>query len=216
MSDKVLIIDGNSLINRAFYAIRHLANKEGTPTNGVYGFLNMLFGMIDEYDPKYVSVAFDLKGPTFRHLEYSEYKGTRKGMPDELKVQMPILKEILDKLGIHRAELQGFEADDLIGTMANICSKNGLEVYVLTGDKDALQLANDNTTVLITKTGISSMTHYTPEKVYEDFELTPMQIIDYKGLSGDASDNIPGIPSIGPKTATNCRKLNRKLWKSIK
>lgn len=206
MSDKVLIIDGNSLINRAFYAIRHLTNKEGTPTNGVYGFLNMLFGMIDEYDPKYVSVAFDLKGPTFRHLEYSEYKGTRKGMPDELKVQMPMLKEILDKLGIHRAELQGFEADDLIGTMATICSKNGLEVYVLTGDKDALQLANENTTVLITKKGISNMTHYTPEKVYEDFELTPMQIIDYKGLSGDASDNIPGIPSIGPKTATKLLK----------
>lgn len=207
MSKRLIIIDGNSLINRAFFAIQQrLTNKDGVPTNAVYGFLNMLFKVIEDYQPDYLSVAFDMKAPTFRHTAYSDYKGTRKGMPDELAVQMPILKEILDAMNIHRTELSGFEADDLIGTIAKHFGGHGHEVMVLTGDKDALQLADEQITVLITKQGISNIDVMTPEKIIEDYELTPLQIIDLKGLSGDTSDNIPGIPSIGPKTATKLLK----------
>lgn len=207
MSKRLIIIDGNSLINRAFFAIQQrLTNKDGVPTNAVYGFLNMLFKVIEDYQPDYLSVAFDMKAPTFRHTAYSDYKGTRKGMPDELAVQMPILKEILDAMNIHRTELSGFEADDLIGTIAKHFGSHGHEVMVLTGDKDALQLADEQITILITKQGISSIDIMTPEKILADYELTPLQIIDLKGLSGDTSDNIPGIPSVGPKTATKLLK----------
>lgn len=207
MSKRLVIIDGNSLINRAFFAIQQrLTNKDGVPTNAVYGFLNMLFKVIEDYQPEFLSVAFDMKAPTFRHSAYSDYKGTRKGMPDELAVQMPILKEILDAMNIHRTELSGFEADDLIGTIAKHFGNKGHEVLILTGDKDALQLADEQITVLITRQGISNIDVMTPQKIQEDFELTPMQIIDLKGLSGDTSDNIPGIPSIGPKTATKLLK----------
>lgn len=207
MSKRLIIIDGNSLINRAFFAIQQrLTNKDGVPTNAVYGFLNMLFKVIEDYQPDYLSVAFDMKAPTFRHTAYSDYKGTRKGMPDELAVQMPILKEILDAMNIHRTELSGFEADDLIGTIAKHFGGHGHEVMILTGDKDALQLADEQITVLITKQGISSIDVMTPEKIMADFELSPLQIIDLKGLSGDTSDNIPGIPSVGPKTATKLLK----------
>ncbi len=207
MSKRLIIIDGNSLINRAFFAIQQrLTNKDGVPTNAVYGFLNMLFKVIEDYQPDYLSVAFDMKAPTFRHTAYSDYKGTRKGMPDELAVQMPILKEILDAMNIHRTELSGFEADDLIGTIAKHFGSHGHEVMVLTGDKDALQLADEQITVLITKQGISNIDVMTPEKIIADYELTPLQIIDLKGLSGDTSDNIPGIPSVGPKTATKLLK----------
>ncbi len=207
MSKRLIIIDGNSLINRAFFAIQQrLTNKDGVPTNAVYGFLNMLFKVIEDYQPDYLSVAFDMKAPTFRHTAFSDYKGTRKGMPDELAVQMPILKEILDAMNIHRTELSGFEADDLIGTIAKHFGSHGHEVMVLTGDKDALQLADEQITVLITKQGISNIDVMTPQKIVEDYELTPAQIIDLKGLSGDTSDNIPGIPSIGPKTATKLLK----------
>lgn len=207
MQKRLVIIDGNSLINRAFFAIQQrLTNKDGVPTNAVYGFLNMLFRIMDDYKPDWLSVAFDMKGPTFRHTAYADYKGTRKGMPDELAVQMPILKEILDAMGVHRTELQGFEADDLIGTIAKRFGANGHEVLVVTGDKDALQLVDEQITVLITRQGISQLDVMTPAKVFEDFELSPAQIIDYKGLSGDTSDNIPGIPSIGPKTAIKLLK----------
>lgn len=207
MQKRLVIIDGNSLINRAFFAIQQrLTNKDGVPTNAVYGFLNMLFRIMDDYKPDWLSVAFDMKGPTFRHTAYADYKGTRKGMPDELAVQMPILKEILDAMGIHRTELQGFEADDLIGTISKRFGANGHEVLVVTGDKDALQLVDAQITVLITRQGISQLDVMTPAKVFEDFELTPAQIIDYKGLSGDTSDNIPGIPSVGPKTAIKLLK----------
>lgn len=207
MQKRLVIIDGNSLINRAFFAIQQrLTNKDGVPTNAIYGFLNMLFKIMEDYQPEWLSVAFDMKGPTFRHTSYSEYKGTRKGMPDELAQQMPILKEILDAMNIHRTELSGFEADDLIGTISKRFGQNGHEVLVVTGDKDALQLVDEQITVLITKQGISNLDVMTPEKVMTDFELTPAQIIDLKGLSGDTSDNIPGIPSIGPKTATKLLK----------
>lgn len=208
MQKRLVIIDGNSLINRAFFAIQQrLTNKDGVPTNAVYGFLNMLFRIMDDYKPDWLSVAFDMKGPTFRHTAYADYKGTRKGMPDELAVQMPILKEILDAMGVHRTELQGFEADDLIGTIAKRFGSNGHEVLIVTGDKDALQLVDRQITVLITRQGISQLDVMTPEKVFEDFELSPAQIIDYKGLSGDTSDNIPGIPSVGPKTAIKLLKI---------
>ena len=175
----------------------------------------MLFKVMEDYQPDWLSVAFDMKAPTFRHTAYSDYKGTRKGMPDELAVQMPILKEILDAMGIHRTELSGFEADDLIGTIAKRFGANGHEVLVLTGDKDALQLVDENITVLITKQGISSIDVMTPEKVLADFELTPAQIIDLKGLSGDTSDNIPGIPSVGPKTATKLLKTYETVERLI-
>lgn len=202
MKERIIIIDGNSLVNRAFFAMPPLTTLDGTPINGVLGFLKMLHKVIKDYKPTYLSVAFDMKGPTFRHLQYKEYKGTRKGMPDELRVQMPILKEMLDVLKIHRMELQGYEADDLIGTVAKTCSHNDVEVIVITGDKDALQLVDENITIYITKKGISQIIPYTDELVFEEFGITPAQIIDFKGLSGDTSDNIPGIPKVGPKTAT--------------
>jgi DNA polymerase-1 len=216
MQKRLVIIDGNSLINRAFFAIQQrLTNKDGVPTNAVYGFLNMLFRVMEDYKPDFMSVAFDMKAPTFRHTAYSDYKGTRKGMPDELAVQLPILKEILDAMGIHRTELSGFEADDLIGTISKRFGANGHEVLSVTGDKDALQLVDENITVLITKQGISQIDVMTPEKVMADFELTPAQIIDLKGLSGDTSDNIPGIPSVGPKTATKLLKTYETVERLI-
>ncbi len=226
MNKRLMIIDGNSLINRAFFAIQsrgaqkdgaplRLTNKDGIPTNAIYGFLSMLYKVIDDYKPDWLSVAFDMKGPTFRHTAYADYKGTRKGMPDELAIQMPILKEILDAMGIHRTELSGFEADDLIGTIAKRFGANGHDVFVVTGDKDALQLVDAQITVLITRQGISQIDVMTPEKVFEDFELSPLQIIDYKGLSGDTSDNIPGIPSVGPKTAIKLLKQYETVEKLI-
>jgi len=201
LKDRVVIIDGNSLVNQAFFATRYtnMMNKDGVPTNAVYGFFNMMLKIRDDLDPMYMAVAFDLKGPTFRHQQYKEYKGTRKGMPEELAVQMPILKEMLDAMGIYRMELQGFEADDLIGTVAHTCSSQGVETFVVTGDQDALQLASEKTTVLIK--GRKKEIYYTPELVLEDYGVSPSGIIDLKGLAGDASDNIPGIPGVGPKTA---------------
>lgn len=198
---KIMIIDGNSLMNRAFFALPPLTNKDGVPTNAIHGFLSMIYKMFDNYEPEYMTVAFDLKGPTFRHLAYDQYKGTRKGMPDELRVQVPILKEILDALNIHRMELEGFEADDLIGTVSKRCGERGLKVLIVTGDKDALQLVDDQIEVLITKKGISQIENFDEEAILKAFNLSPLQLIDYKGLSGDTSDNIPGIPGVGPKTA---------------
>ncbi len=201
MKKKLAIIDGNSLINRAFYALPDLTNKEGIHTNGVYGFLNMLHKVIEDYEPNYLSVAFDIKAPTFRHKQFKEYKAQRKKMPQELAEQMPILKEILDAYNVHRTQLEGFEADDLIGTLAKYCEKENFEVIIVTGDKDALQLVSDNIKVLITKKGISNLEVYDKEKLREDYGITPNQIVDYKGLVGDKSDNIPGVPGIGDKTA---------------
>lgn len=199
--NRIIIIDGNSLVNRAFFAMPPLTNREGVPTNAVYGFMSMLFKLIEQYDPEYLTVAFDMKAPTFRHQAYDGYKATRKGMPEELAVQMPILKEFLDALGIHRTELEGYEADDLIGTIARVGSEAKMEVLIVTGDKDSLQLVDSYTRVLMTKKGISQMKTYDPRAVEEEFGLTPSQIVDLKGLSGDTSDNIPGIPGVGPKTA---------------
>lgn len=200
MRDKILIIDGNSLINRAFYAIPPLSNKEGVPTNAVYGFINMLQKLMDEYDPKYVSVAFDLKAPTFRHKAFKDYKGTRKGTPDDLRTQIPMLKEVLDLMGIHRLEYEGYEADDLIGTMAFLSEERSLDVYIATGDKDSLQLVTEF--IRVVYHGTKNQKVYTPAMVEDEFGISPKQVPDHKGLMGDSSDNIPGVPGVGKVTAT--------------
>lgn len=201
-----MIIDGNSLLHRAFYALPPLTNAEGIYTNGVYGFLTMFYKVTNEYKPDYLTVVFDKKGPTFRHKEYDEYKVGRIKTPSELSVQFPILKDVLDKLNIARYELDGFEADDLAGTLVKLGEENGLEVIALTGDKDYLQLASDKTKILLTRKGITEMDIYDYDKVLEDYELTPTQFIDLKGLMGDKSDNIPGVPSVGEKTGIKLLK----------
>ena len=201
MKERIVIVDGNSLINRAYFAMSELKNSKGLYTGGIHGLTSMVLSLIESFDPKYFCVAFDMKGPTFRHLTYDAYKGTRKGMPDELAMQMPVVKEILDVLRIPRIELSGFEADDLIGTVAKNAIDLGIEANVITGDKDALQLVAMGVKVHITKKGITNLQAYDEFAVFEELGVHANQVIDYKGLSGDASDNIPGIPSIGPKTA---------------
>ncbi|MGG7159648.1 DNA polymerase I [Clostridium baratii] len=200
--EKVLILDSNSLMNRAFYALPPtLTNNEGVHTNAIYGFTNMLLKMKEDINPDYIVAAFDKKAPTFRHEAYGDYKAGRKKMPEELREQFPLVKEMLNLLGINIYELDGFEADDIIGTAAKEASKNGMEVYIVTGDKDALQLADDNINVIITKKGVSETAEYNKEAFIKEFEVTPTQFIDVKGLMGDKSDNIPGVPGVGEKTA---------------
>ena len=200
---KLLILDGNSIVNRAFYGVRMLNAPDGMPTNGVYGFLSILRKLLDEEKPEAVCVAFDLKAPTFRHLRYEGYKAQRKGMPEELAVQMPILKQVLDAMGILRLELEGFEADDLLGTVAAKCENNGWECRIVTGDKDSFQLISETTHVCHVKSrmGQTTTTEYTPELLFEEYGFEPKCIIDLKALMGDASDNIPGVPGVGEKTA---------------
>ena len=200
MDKRLIIIDGNSIINRAFYALPDMTNSEGLHTNAVYGFTRMLFKIIDDYKPTHISVAFDKKAPTFRHKEYADYKAGRKKMPDELGQQLQPLKELLDAFNIHRMEMAGYEADDLIGTVAKLGADNDFEVYIVTGDKDAIQLASNKTTTLITKKGVGEVEEYNYDSVVERYEMTPTQFIDLKGLMGDKSDNIPGVPGIGEKT----------------
>ncbi len=200
MDKRLVIIDGNSLMNRAYYALPPLMNKEGLYTNAIYGFTTMLFKIIDTYQPTHISVAFDKKAPTFRHKEYEAYKAGRKKMPDELRVQVEPLKEVLDAFNIHRLEIEGFEADDIIGTVSRIGEEKAFEIFIVTGDKDAIQLASHHTKVLITKKGLTDLEEYDYDGVLERYELTPHQFIDLKGLMGDKSDNIPGVPGIGEKT----------------
>lgn len=199
MNKTLVIIDGNSIINRAFYALPEMSNKEGLKTNAIYGFTNMLLKIIDTYNPTHISVAFDRKAPTFRHIEFKEYKAGRKKMPDELREQFEPLKDLLDKFNIHRLEIDGYEADDIIGTVSKIAEDNGFKVYIVTGDKDAIQLASNKTTTLITKKGVGEVEEYDYDSVIEKYEMTPTQFIDLKGLMGDKSDNIPGVPGIGEK-----------------
>ena len=200
---KLLILDSNSIINRAYYGIRTLNAPDGTPTNAIYGFLNILNKLISETEPDYLVAAFDLKAPTFRHKIYSEYKATRKGMPDELAVQMPIMKNILTQMNIPIFQLEGYEADDIIGTVSRICGENKTECYIATGDRDDLQLAGDGTTVILasTKSGQSVTELYDDIAVQEKYGVKPIEFIDMKALMGDASDNIPGVKGIGEKTA---------------
>lgn len=200
--NRLVVIDGNSLINRAYYAIqRPMITKDGLYTHGVYGFLTMLTKIRTDYNPGYLAVTFDRKAPTFRHIEYTEYKAGRKKMPPELAMQMPLLKEVLDAMKIKRLEIDGFEADDIIGTVAVAAEKAGYEPLIITGDKDELQLATDVTKVLITKKGISEFELYDRAAMIEKYGFTPEQFIDYKGLMGDPSDHIPGVPGVGAKTA---------------
>ena len=199
--ERLLILDSNSLLNRAFYAIPPLTNSEGIHTNAVYGFTNMLFKMKEEIKPDYIVAAFDRKAPTFRHKEYEDYKAGRKKMPPELAEQFPLIKEVLNLLAINIYEIDGFEADDIIGTLAKFAESNGIEVFIVTGDRDALQLASDNIKVVITKKGVTETAVYNREAFEEEFGVTPTQYIDVKGLMGDKSDNIPGVPGVGEKTA---------------
>ncbi len=199
--ERLLILDSNSLLNRAFYAIPPLTNSEGIHTNAVYGFTNMLFKMKEEIKPDYIVAAFDRKAPTFRHKEYEDYKAGRKKMPPELAEQFPIIKEVLNLLAINIYEIDGFEADDIIGTLAKFAESNGIEVFIVTGDRDALQLATDNIKVVITKKGVTETAVYNREAFETEFGVTPTQYIDVKGLMGDKSDNIPGVPGVGEKTA---------------
>lgn len=197
---KIMIIDGSSLMHRAFYALPLLTTKKGLYTNGVYGFLTMLYKINEEYNPDYVCVAFDKKGPTFRHKQYTEYKGTRQSTPSELSQQFPLIKEILEYMSIITLEMQEFEADDIAGTLAKIGEDKSLEVILVTGDKDYLQLATDRTKVILTKKGISEIESYDRNRIKEEYGIEPSQFIDLKGLMGDKSDNIPGVPGIGEKT----------------
>nr|WP_312984250.1 DNA polymerase I [Clostridioides sp.] len=200
MDKTLVIIDGNSIINRAFYALPEMNNKEGLKTNAIYGFTTMLLKIIDTYKPTHISVAFDRKAPTFRHLEFEDYKAGRKKMPDDLGEQFEPLKDLLDKFNINRLEIDGYEADDIIGTVSKKAEEEGFKVYIVTGDKDAIQLASNKTTTLITKKGIGEVEEYNYDSVIDRYEMTPDQFIDLKGLMGDKSDNIPGVPGIGEKT----------------
>lgn len=202
---KLLAIDGNSIINRAFYGIRLLSNKRGQYTNAIYGFINILLKLIEEQKPDGVAVAFDLKAPTFRHKKYAEYKAGRKPMPEELKSQFPIIKEWLKLAGYNCIECEGFEADDILGTLASVAEKSADECVIATGDRDSLQLVSENTHVLltVTRTGQNEVTDYTPQKLFERYSLLPDGMIELKALMGDSSDNIPGVPGIGEKTATD-------------
>ena len=205
MKDKLVIIDGHSILNRAFYGIPDLSNAEGLHTNAIYGFLNIMFKIIEEEKPSYLAVAFDVKAPTFRHEIYPEYKGTRKGMPDELREQVPVMKEVLKAMGILIMEKEGLEADDILGTFAKKAQKEGLEVALVSGDRDLLQIADENIKIRIPKTkgGKTEVEDYYAKDVIETMQVTPTQFIELKALMGDTSDNIPGVPKVGPKTATD-------------
>jgi len=200
--DKLIVIDGNSIANRAFYALPLLSNSAGLHTNAVYGFTTMLLRLIEEERPTHMLVAFDAGKETFRHAAYADYKGTRAKTPPELSEQFPLIRELMDSFGIARYEIEGYEADDIIGTLTRLADeRKDMRVLVVTGDKDMLQLASDQVTIAITRKGISETERFDPARIRETYGLAPAQIIDLKGLMGDSSDNIPGIPGIGEKTA---------------
>ena len=209
--EKLVVIDGNSILNRAFYGImssKMLQTADGTYTNAVYGFLAIMFKLFEDTKPEYLAVAFDVKHPTKRHEMYKEYKGTRKGMPDELAAQMPIIKNVLAAMNIKVIEMPGYEADDILGTLAKYAEKQGKETILLTGDRDSFQLASDKITIRIprTKAGKTEVEDFDRSKIFEVYGLEPTQLIEVKGLMGDTSDNIPGVPGVGEKTALNLIK----------
>ena len=208
---KLVVIDGNSILNRAFYGImssKMLQTADGTYTNAVYGFLAIMFKLFEDVKPDYIAVAFDMKHPTKRHEMYKEYKATRKGMPDELAVQLPIIKDVLNAMNIKVIEKEGYEADDILGTLAKTAEKEGLTAILLTGDRDSFQLASDKTTIRIprTKGGKTETENFDKNKIIEVYGVKPKQLIEVKGLMGDSSDNIPGVPGVGEKTALNLIK----------
>ena len=204
MSSKIVLIDGHSILNRAFYGLPDLTNAEGLHTNAIYGFLTIMFKLLEEEKPEYLTVAFDVHAPTFRHKMYAEYKGTRKPMADELRQQVPVIKEVLHAMGVKTIECAGLEADDLIGTLSKRCENEDMEVVVISGDRDLLQLATEHVKIRIPKTkqGKTEIEDYYAEDVLERYQVTPKEFIDVKALMGDASDNILGVPGIGEKTAT--------------
>ena len=201
---KLVLIDGHSILNRAFYGVPELSNSQGLHTNAVYGFLNIMFKILDEEAADYIAVAFDLSAPTFRHKAYAEYKGTRKSMPDELREQVPLIKDVLSSMNIPILTKEGYEADDIIGTIANRYQSDEVFVSVISGDRDLLQLSDKHIKIRIPKTskGVTTVYDYLPEDVMNEYGVTPKEFIDVKALMGDTSDNVPGVPSIGEKTAT--------------
>ncbi len=205
LREKLLLIDGHSIVNRAFYGVPDLTNSEGLHTNAIYGFLNIFFSTYSKVKPDYVIVAFDMKAKTFRHKVYDAYKGNRKGMPEELNEQVPVLIDVLESMNIKTARLEGYEADDVIGTYAKTAERNGLDVVILSGDRDLLQLVSDTTMVALpkTKSGGTEIEFYYEADLLREYQVTPKEFIELKALMGDSSDNIPGIPGIGIKTATN-------------
>ena len=202
---KIMVIDGNSILNRAFYGVRLLTNHEGLYTNAIYGFLSTFFKLQDEECPDRTIVCFDVREKTFRHKKFDSYKATRKGMPDELAVQLPVMKDVLDKLGVTCCEQAGYEADDLIGTISRVLNEHGDECVIVTGDRDSLQLVGGGTTVRLvtTKMGQTTTTRYDEALFQEEYGFAPIHLIDLKALMGDSSDNISGVPGIGQKTAMN-------------
>ena len=205
MSKKIVLIDGHSILNRAFFGVPPLTNSEGLHTNAVYGFLNIMFKILDEEKPDYLTVAFDRSEPTFRHQMFDTYKGTRKPMAQELREQVPVMKEVLQAMGIKIVEMPGYEADDLLGTIAGMAEVQGMDVSIISGDRDLLQLATEKVKIRIPKTkrtGTEIEDYYAAD-VVERYQVTPKEFIDVKALMGDSSDNIPGVPGIGEKTATN-------------
>ena len=205
MSKKIVLIDGHSILNRAFFGVPPLTNSEGLHTNAVYGFLNIMFKILDEEKPDYLTVAFDRSEPTFRHQMFDAYKGTRKPMAQELREQVPVMKEVLLAMGIKIVEMPGYEADDLLGTIAGMAEVQGMDVSIISGDRDLLQLATEKVKIRIPKTkrtGTEIEDYYAAD-VVERYQVTPKEFIDVKALMGDSSDNIPGVPGIGEKTATN-------------
>ncbi len=215
MKKKLVLIDGNSIAYRAFFALPLLHNDKGMHTNAIYGFTTMLMRVLEEERPTHILVAFDAGKTTFRHKKFKEYKGGRQKTPPELSEQFPFLRELLDAYGIKRYELENYEADDIIGTLAQKAEKEGYEVKIISGDKDLTQLSTDQITVGITRKGISDIEEYTPEHIREKYGLTPGQIIDMKGLMGDQSDNIPGVPGVGEKTAIKLLKQFKSIEKLL-
>ena len=203
MSEKIVLIDGHSIINRAFYGVPDLTNAQGLHTNAVYGFLNILFKFLDEEKPDFLTVAFDVKHKTFRHEMFAEYKGTRKPMPGELHEQVPVLKELLGVMNIQTMEMPGYEADDLLGTLAKRAAADGADVRIVSGDRDLLQLATDKIMIRIPKTkmGKTEVENYFAQDVLEKYQVSPSEFIDLKALMGDTADNIPGVAGIGEKGA---------------
>ncbi len=204
MREKIVLIDGHSILNRAFYGVPDLTNSEGLHTNAVYGFLNIMFKMLDEEQPEYLTVTFDVHAPTFRHKMFADYKGTRKPMAEELREQVPVIKDVLRAMDIEVIEQEGLEADDLLGTISRICEEKGMDVSIISGDRDTLQLATDHVKIRIPKTkqGKTEVEDYFASDVEARYGVTPTEFIDVKALMGDASDNIPGVPGVGEKTAT--------------
>ena len=204
MREKIVLIDGHSILNRAFYGVPDLTNAEGLHTNAVYGFLNIMFKILDEEQPEYLTVTFDVHAPTFRHKMYADYKGTRKPMAEELRQQVPVIKDVLRAMNIEIIEKEGLEADDLLGTISHMCEAEGMDVSIISGDRDTLQLATEHVKIRIPKTkqGKTEVEDYNAGDVIEKYGVTPKEFIDVKALMGDASDNIPGVPGVGEKTAT--------------